>query len=132
MRAHPLGHLLLEHAHDLHHGLLLVQNLEQNLRGDVVREIADNHLRAVIEIRQRILQEVTVNQVVTQFRIVNLQIVNGFLVQLDDGELRELALQELLCQHPHTRSDLYHLCVGRADSVGDVLRNRLVIQKMLS
>ena len=85
-----------------------------------------------MEVGQRILQEVAVYQVVAQFGIVRLEVLHRLLVQLDDGELRELALQQVLGEYAHARPDLQHVRVGGEHRLRDVLRDGLVVQEVLS
>ena len=78
------------------------------------------------------MQEVAVNQVVTELWEMRLQVLHRLPIEFYHSELRELALEQILGKHAHARPDFQHVRVGCEHRLCDVLRNRLIIQKMLS
>ena len=128
-----LGHFLLYHARATGNQVFVFQHLEEYLAGDVVGIVPGQHERLSVEQAFEVhLQEVVLDDVVLQFRIVVAQVGHRLVVHLHHLE-RAFLLQQELRQHAHARS---HFQDGEAGTgvhgVGYVLRHLQVFQEMLA
>ena len=129
---HAFGHLFLHHAHHFYHLFFVFQHLEENLAADVVREIAyDGHvlLPVLAEVGTK---EVALDEMVTEGGEVDLQVVDGLMVDFDDLEFVADVVHHVLGQHTRAGThldDAFH--IGR-QLLYDTLGNVLVGQEMLA
>ena len=92
--------------------MLIVEHLEEDLRGDVVGIVAGKHkLIAIEDVVQVHTQEVLPYDVLTKLRKLLVEVSHRLLVNLDGLDGAWLGDQKLR-HHAHTRSDLEHRNVG--------------------
>ena len=126
-----LGDLLLDHAHDFRDAFAVVQDLEEDLRGDVVREIADDGEPLREDLLQLQPQEIGLQELSLHAGEVREEVVHGFPVDLHELQVDVLPLQQVLGQYPHAGAHFQGLA-GAVQGGDDVLRDALVGEKMLA
>ena len=126
-----LGDLLLDHAHDLGNALAVVQDLEEDLRGDVVREIADDGEPLREDLLQPQVQEIGLQEPSLHTREVGEQVIHRLPVDFHEFQVDVFPLQQILGQYPHAGADFQGLA-GAVQCIDDGLRNALVRKKMLA
>ena len=139
LRAGPfrdaLGHFFLDHADDLRDLLPVVQDLEENLRGNVVGEVADDGKGPLEMLGQLHLEEILLQQAALHVREMGAEVFDGFPVDLHQFEVHVAALQQILRQHAHARSDFQHRGNGTGrdfECIYDRFGDSLIGQKMLA
>lgn len=128
---YPFRHLFLEHANYLNGLVFMVQNLKENLGGDVVWEIAYNHKVIGVAVGEVQLEKIACDEVFTQLRKMLLQISHGFFIQFDDRKVGEMLLQKELGKHTHTGAYLKYMCIRSFHRLGDAPGNILIFKEML-
>ena len=140
----PHGDLLLDHAHALGHEVTVFEHLEEDLRRDVVGEVADDLQPLRKERPQVELQEVPLDEPGRELRVVRMEVGDALRVDLGTPRHDVAAPQQKLRQHPHAAPHLQH--GGRigqhgrrsrrrcpaTEGVADLARDVQVDQKMLS
>ena len=129
------GDFFLDHADNLRDLLPVVQDLEEDLRGNVVGEIADDGKGPREMLAQLHLEEIFLQQPALHVREMGPEVLHGFPVDLHQFEVYVAALQQILRQHAHARSDFQHRGNGAGrdfECIYDRFGDSLVGQKMLA
>ena len=111
--------------------LAVVQDLEEDLRGDVVREIADDGEPLREDLLQLQAQEIGLQELSLHPREVREEVVHGFPVDLHELQVDVLPLQQVLGQYPHAGAHFQGFA-GAVQRGDDILRDALVGEKMLA
>ena len=125
------GHLFLNHADHFGDLFPCVQHLKEDLRGDVIGEVADQREGRGEQPREVHLQEVCFVEVRGKFRIVRQEVADAFGVDLDYLELDRRIFQQILGQHACARTDLQHRPMA-AEGSHDGMCNALVREEVLA
>ena len=88
---YTFGDLFLDHADYFRYPLFMVQNLEENLGGDIVREVADYGERLRKYLFEPKFKEIRLHQSSLHASEMGEEIVNGFSVYLDKMEVNILS-----------------------------------------
>jgi hypothetical protein len=127
---HALGHLLLEHAHHLGYLVAVVVDLEENLRGDIIREITYHGKRLGEEFLEVELEKVTLDDM--QRRIMVVEVGNRLGVNLDSMEVKDGVGVKIFGEHSHAGANLQHVRGSSSKTFGNLLGDMFVLEKMLS
>lgn len=106
------GHLALDHTHTLGDDIAVLDNLEENLRRNIIREIADNAYLVAKSLAQVHLQEVALDKAGRKIGIVFVKINNTLGVDFGTVGYDIIALKKELREHTHTTTHLQHLTGG--------------------
>ena len=104
----PHGDLFLDHADALGHEVAVFQHFEENLRRDVIREIADDPQplgKAFAEVHP---QEIALDQPRCELRIMGVEVGDALRVDLGAPRHDIVAAQQKLRQHAHTAPHFQH------------------------
>lgn len=110
------GDLLLNHADALRHEVAVLDYLEEYLRRDVVWEIADD-AHSVREASGEVrFQKIAFDKPRRELGVVGVEILYALAVDFGTVGRDVAALQQILCQHAHSASDLQYVvgCAGVA------------------
>ena len=127
---HALGHLLLEHAHHLGNLVAVFVDLEENLRRDIVREIAYDGERLGEELLKVELEEVALDDMEGGIMVV--EVGNRLGVNLDGVEVEGRVGVEIFGEHPHAGTDFQHMRGEAGETFGYLLGDLFVLEEMLS
>ena len=134
LRGHTNRHLVLDHTRTTRNQILVVEHLEENLRGDVVGVVACEHeLLPVEDLMQIHAEEVATYYIIIKAGEVLSEISHTLTVDLNDLERTRL-FREILRHHTHTRAYLEdgQLRIGLIHRVSDPLGDAQIGQKMLT
>ena len=124
----PLGDLLLKHAHAFRHAVPPVQDAEQDLRADVVQEIAGHDERRPA--RERLvgvpLQQVDTKHPVLRQHVSRSEVRDRLVVEFDGSDVEVSALEEQPGQRAGSGTHLQHVraTLVLCDALGDHVRRR--------
>ena len=103
-----LGDFFLDHADDLRDLLAEVQDLEEDLGGNVVGEVADDG-EGVREVALEVhLEEVFLEQSALHPGEVGAEVFDGFAIDFNEFQVNVIALQQVLRKDAHAGADLQH------------------------
>ena len=132
-RGQTLRHLALDHARAAGDEVAVVEQLEENLRRDVVRVVAREHKRLSAEHRAEVhAQEVVGDDMLAQTGETLVEVGHRLGVDLDDLQRAPLTVEKL-GEHAHARPYLEHGQTGTGvDGVGDAAGYGQVGEEMLT
>lgn len=108
LRCHTHSHLVLDHSCATRYKILIVEHLEEYLRGDVIRIVAREYKLLTIEDLAKIHpQEVATNDIIDETREILFEVSHTLTIDLHHLQ-RTWFLYEILSHDTHTRTDLQH------------------------
>src|SRR5690349_20366600 len=101
-----VGNFFLQHAHDLIDLVTTLHHLKKNLRRNVVWEIADDRKFRRKDFTKIEFEKMAADDPSFKRYKMFFQIGHRVAINLDNFKIDILPLHEVLCEHPHTRTDL--------------------------
>lgn len=126
-----LCNLFLHHADNLRNSLAVIQNLEENLRRNIIREVTD-YIEVSLEKYIWInLQEISQKHAAVSLREVREQVVNALCVNLYGLDVQVFTLPQILGKYAHARANLQDVS-GAVQCIYDCAGYTLVCKEMLT
>ena len=121
---HAFSDFFLKHAHEFGSAVLPIEEFEEDLRADVVREVAGDYERPQgLHITQGHAQEIAVLHASLRKPVLLLEELNALIIDVQGENLRSKALDERPCECARSRPDFEdaRLRIIRPDSSCDAL-----------